>query len=168
MAIRDGASRLPLDVLAAEDDETSTVRAVFSWSYRALSPAAARLFRLLGPVAGPDVGPRAAAVLAGATEAGTRKVLAELVSTHTVRNEQGKRYSLHDLLRPHAVECTENDEPAEPPPEFTTPQAVSKWWDLEQEDLVAARRRREPTARAWLLTALAVAHCAVRGARRPR
>ena len=52
---------LPLATLAAElresagglaeftdPDQASDVRAVFSWSYQQLSPAAARLFRLLG------------------------------------------------------------------------------------------------------------------------
>jgi transcriptional regulator with XRE-family HTH domain len=47
------------------DDPTSQVRAVFSWSYRALSPAAARLFRLLGLPRGPDLSATAAAALAG-------------------------------------------------------------------------------------------------------
>ena len=41
------------------------VRAVFSWSYRALSPAAGRLFRLLGLHPGPDIAVPAAASLAG-------------------------------------------------------------------------------------------------------
>ena len=40
------------------------VRAVFSWSYRALSAGAARLFRLLGLHPGPDITVGAAASLA--------------------------------------------------------------------------------------------------------
>ncbi|MFI6068669.1 NB-ARC domain-containing protein [Micromonospora sp. NPDC051227] len=39
-------------------DETTDVRAVFSWSCRTLSPPAARLFRLLSLHPGPDVSPR--------------------------------------------------------------------------------------------------------------
>ncbi|WP_432992234.1 BTAD domain-containing putative transcriptional regulator [Dactylosporangium sp. CA-233914] len=46
-------------------DAATQVRAVFSWSYRALSPAAARLFRLLGLHPGPDCTAPGAASLAG-------------------------------------------------------------------------------------------------------
>ena len=67
----------PLTVFAAElrdatraldplhgGDLATDVRAVFSWSYRALTPDAARLFRLLGLHPGPDAGVAAAASLA--------------------------------------------------------------------------------------------------------
>ncbi|WP_188317127.1 helix-turn-helix domain-containing protein, partial [Solihabitans fulvus] len=37
-----------LELLSAADDDTMAVRAAFSWSYRALEPDAARMFRLLG------------------------------------------------------------------------------------------------------------------------
>ena len=64
-AAADPASRWPpsapncamsagLDTLDA-GDPTSEVRAVFSWSYAALTPPGARLFRLLGLHPGPDV-----------------------------------------------------------------------------------------------------------------
>ena len=46
-------------------DLATDVRAVFSWSYRALSTDAARLFRLLGLYPGPDITVAAAASLAG-------------------------------------------------------------------------------------------------------
>ena len=46
-------------------DPAASVRAVFSWSYRQLSPTAARMFRLLGLHPGPDISVRAAASLAG-------------------------------------------------------------------------------------------------------
>ena len=46
-------------------DLATDVRAVFSWSYRALSADAARLFRLLGLHPGPDIAVAAAASLAG-------------------------------------------------------------------------------------------------------
>ena len=43
----------------------ANVRAVMSWSYQQLDAAAARLFRLLGLHAGPDISAAAAASLAG-------------------------------------------------------------------------------------------------------
>ena len=54
-----------LDLLDAGADERTGVQAVFSWSYRRLPAAAARMFRLLGDHPGPDIDVRAAAALAG-------------------------------------------------------------------------------------------------------
>ena len=107
---------LPLAVLAAElheakgglaeftdPDLASDVRAVFSWSYRQLSPAAARVFRLLGLHPGPDIGMPAAASLAGQPVAEMRPLLAELARASLVERAAG-RYALHDLLRAYATE----------------------------------------------------------------
>ncbi|MFB9332147.1 AfsR/SARP family transcriptional regulator, partial [Actinoplanes octamycinicus] len=52
--------------LAVDGDPQTTVRAAFDLSYAALTPAARRLFRLLGLVPGPDIDAGAAAALAGA------------------------------------------------------------------------------------------------------
>jgi hypothetical protein len=65
---------VPLHLLAGElsdipqrwealtgDDSTTDVRTVFSWSYHALTPDTARLFRLLGLHSGPDLTAPAAA-----------------------------------------------------------------------------------------------------------
>ena len=107
---------LPLAVLAAElreakgglaeftdPDLASDVRSVFSWSYRQLSPAAARVFRLLGLHPGPDIGTPAAASLAGLPVAEVRPLLAELARAHLLERAAG-RYALHDLLRAYATE----------------------------------------------------------------
>ncbi|WP_329790187.1 tetratricopeptide repeat protein [Lentzea sp. DG1S-22] len=77
-------------------EETTSVRSVFDWSYQRLSPAAQRLFRLLGVHPGPDVSAAAARSLAGTTPA-----LAELVAANLV-TEAGDRFVLHDLVRAHA------------------------------------------------------------------
>ena len=58
-----------LDLLAADDDETTAVRTVFSWSYRALPARTARVFRLLGLHPGPQIGPAAVAALSQAPQA---------------------------------------------------------------------------------------------------
>ncbi|MFI1168564.1 hypothetical protein ACH4UM_34560 [Streptomyces sp. NPDC020801] len=60
--LRDTGTRL--DALDGGDPATR-LRAVFSWSYDALSPASARLFRLLGLHPGPDVAAPAATSTAG-------------------------------------------------------------------------------------------------------
>lgn len=92
-----------LDEFAGTDPATDP-RAVFSWSYRQLSDAAARLFRLLGVRAGPDLGTRAAASLAGVPVGQARALLAELAGAHLVAEHSPGRYACHDLLRAYASE----------------------------------------------------------------
>jgi len=110
---------LPLAVLAGElreaqgglaeftdPDVQSDVRAVFSWSYHRLGPAAARLFRLLGTHPGPDISMAAAASLAGRPVVEVRPLLAELVRAHLVE-QTPVRYAMHDLLRAYAAELAQ-------------------------------------------------------------
>ncbi|WP_141204664.1 AfsR/SARP family transcriptional regulator [Streptomyces griseorubiginosus] len=87
-------------------DQAADVRAVLSWSYHALSPAAARLFRLLVLHPGPEVSLPAAASLAGLGTAATRSLLAELVHAHLVDEPAPGRYAWHDLLRAYAAELS--------------------------------------------------------------
>ncbi|KUN29791.1 SARP family transcriptional regulator [Streptomyces antibioticus] len=97
-----------------DTDQVADVRTVLSWSYQALSPAAARLFRLLGLHPGPDVSPAAAASLAGLGLPATRSLLTELVHTRLVDEPAPGRYASHDLLRAHASElAAEVDAPEE-------------------------------------------------------
>lgn len=95
--------RTQLDGLSTGDDATD-VRAVFSWSYRTLSPAAATLFRLLGLHPGPDVSLAALASLVGDRIGDVRRPLAELVHAHLVDQRTVGRYRLHDLLHAYAAE----------------------------------------------------------------
>jgi tetratricopeptide (TPR) repeat protein len=85
------------------DDPATDVRAVLSWSYHALGPAAARLFRLLGLHPGPDFTAAAAASLCGVAVAEVRSPLAELARAHLVVEQSPGRYVLHDLLRAYAA-----------------------------------------------------------------
>ncbi|MDG4825097.1 BTAD domain-containing putative transcriptional regulator [Asanoa sp. WMMD1127] len=87
------------------------VRAVFSWSYRELDPAAARLFRLLGLHPGPDLPTAAAASLGGLSPGAAKRVLGELVRAHLVVEHEPGRFSLHDLLRAYAAELAHAAEP---------------------------------------------------------
>ncbi len=99
-----------LDVLDA-GDTTTRVRTVFSWSYAALTPAAARLFRLLGLCAGPDVSVPAAASLAGQPQPEVRALLTELVRANLLTEHGPGRYSFHDLLRGYATELAQLEQP---------------------------------------------------------
>jgi tetratricopeptide (TPR) repeat protein len=99
----DGASWL--DALDA-GDSMSQVRAVFSWSYTALSRPAARLFRLLGRHPGPDISTAAAASVAGAEPLDACQLLTELTRANLLTEHAPGRYTCHDLLRSFAAEVT--------------------------------------------------------------
>jgi tetratricopeptide (TPR) repeat protein len=99
--LADAASRL--DALDAGDPAAS-VRAVFSWSYQQLTGEAARLFRLLGIHAGPDITVPAAASLAAIAEADARRLLQGLAREHLIAEHVPGRYACHDLLRAYAAE----------------------------------------------------------------
>ena len=112
--LRDEHSRL--DALDG-GDATASVRAVLSWSYAGLGPAAARLFRLLGVHPGPDISAPAAAALAGlgADHAGPTELaeLGELVRASLLTRTGANRYGFHDLLRAFAAEqAAATDDPA--------------------------------------------------------
>ncbi|MCS0600033.1 NB-ARC domain-containing protein [Streptomyces sp. LP11] len=85
-------------------DTSVDVGTVFSWSSRAVSPDANRLFRLLALHPGPDFSVPAAAALAGLPPRQARHALAELSGVHLVNENPPGRYGLHDLLRAHAAE----------------------------------------------------------------
>ncbi|MDH3039341.1 BTAD domain-containing putative transcriptional regulator, partial [Streptomyces sp. TRM75561] len=88
----------------AEPGSATDVRAVFSWSYKALTPATARLFRLLSLHPGPDISLAAAVSLAGLTRPHTRQLLAELVQACLVEEIAPTRYAWHDLVRAYSRE----------------------------------------------------------------
>jgi DNA-binding SARP family transcriptional activator/tetratricopeptide (TPR) repeat protein len=98
-----------LDALAVETDESSQVRAVFSWSYRALPPQPQRMFRLLGLHPGVEVSLSAAAALAGCEPMAAQEWLDTLVAEHLLEQIGPERYQLHDLLRAYAAELAEAD-----------------------------------------------------------
>ncbi|MER5435105.1 BTAD domain-containing putative transcriptional regulator [Streptomyces sp. NPDC002588] len=85
-------------------DTATDVRAVFSWSYDALGPGAARLFRLLALHPGPDLTVPAAAALADLPVGRTRPLLGELADAHLLTERTPGRYAVHDLLHAYAAE----------------------------------------------------------------
>ncbi|MBQ1047232.1 tetratricopeptide repeat protein [Micromonospora sp. C51] len=111
----------PLDAIAAELHSSEArldmladgdVRRVFSRSYLALSPPAARLFRLLGLHPGPDLSADAAAALAGVPTAAVVPALRELTRLHLLTEHTPGRYTFHDLLRVYAAELADSSEHA--------------------------------------------------------
>lgn len=100
------ASHGSLDAFS-RSDTSANVGAVFSWSSGSVSPAAARLFRLLALHPGPDVSVPAAAALAATTVREARRLLTELADVHLLGERAPGRYVFHDLLRAHAAELVD-------------------------------------------------------------
>ena len=98
-----------LDVLDADGDPLADLRAVFSWSYRALDEATARTFRLvaLHPVGG--FGVPAAASLAAVDLRTARRQLGRLVDASLLHVVAPDRYGMHDLLRAYAADLLRAD-----------------------------------------------------------
>ncbi|WP_046731550.1 ATP-binding protein [Streptomyces humi] len=83
------------------------VRAVFSWSYRALASGTAGFFRHLALHPGPAVTTAAAASLAGVGMPEARRYLRQLSSANLLSRDAEGRYVLHDLVRAYGTELVE-------------------------------------------------------------
>lgn len=101
--------RQRLTALTADDEDTN-VRAVFSWSYRALPAEAARMFRLLGLHPGRHISVSAAAELTETSTAEARNLLRVLAGSHLIEESTRQRFFFHDLLRVYAIERARSEE----------------------------------------------------------
>ncbi|MBB5955581.1 tetratricopeptide (TPR) repeat protein [Saccharothrix tamanrassetensis] len=137
--------------------DSAGVRAAFDLSYHRLSPAEARLFRLLSLDPGRQIGVPAAAALADLPERDTAKLLANLRRAHMVEpGEPRGWFRYHDLLRLYAEErardeserdaalerlfdyyvaATEEADAQRAPTQFISRDAVA-WLDTEGPTLV--------------------------------
>lgn len=84
--------------------------AVFSWSYRTLSAAAARMFRLLSLHPGPDISIPAAASLVGTERDQAQLALSELARAQLLTEPSTGRFAYHDLLRAYSAGTAQQDE----------------------------------------------------------
>jgi transcriptional regulator with XRE-family HTH domain len=84
--------------------------AVIDWAYRALSPDAARLFRLFGTHPGGDLTAHVAASMAGLPVTRARALLTELTDAHLVTEPVSGRFTCHDLLRGYAATVDSADD----------------------------------------------------------
>ncbi|MGP3969231.1 ATP-binding protein [Streptomyces sp. 6N223] len=99
-----------LDGLALDEDELSTVRTVFSWSYRSLAPDTARTFRLLGLHPSPELATSAVVALTGVPRVRAARALDSLSGLHLVQQTKRDRYRVHDLIRSYALERAMEEE----------------------------------------------------------
>ena len=102
-----------LDLLEADGDLQTAVRAVFSWSYRHLTADVARAFRLLGLHPGPDLDTYAAAALTSTTYQHASRVLGQLTRAHLTQQPRQDCYNMHDLLRTYAGELANRHDGAD-------------------------------------------------------
>lgn len=103
-ALRDEARAL--DVFSDPDDDQSDLRRVLSWSYQALEPETARVFRLLGLHPATTIVAPAVAALADLETQTAERLLDRLVAMHLANSTRPGQYHLHDLLRVYAAELT--------------------------------------------------------------
>lgn len=95
------------------EEPNATLRTVFAWSYQALDPVTARLFRLLGLFSGPTADAGVAGALLGVGHAEAERQMDALARTHLINHDTVRRYRMHDLLRLYAADCGRLDEPPE-------------------------------------------------------
>ena len=137
-----------LDASTIKDDAYSDARAVFSWSYRALSLDAGRLFRLFGLHSGADISVVAAAGLAAISASQVRKLLDELADAHLVEEHAPGRFAHHDLLRAYAAELVQQAES-----HAERHDAVARLLDHYLHTAYAAERLLQPERQALRLVA---------------
>ncbi|MFD2420352.1 AfsR/SARP family transcriptional regulator [Amycolatopsis pigmentata] len=105
--LRDVRDRLhALDI----GDTSVNLSAVFSWSYRTLSTAAARMFRLLSLHPGPEISVPAAASLTGTDRDRAHAALSELTRAQLLTEPSAGRFAYHDLLRAYSAETAQQEE----------------------------------------------------------
>lgn len=96
------------------DDEEANLRTIFGWSYDALPPDAAHLFRLLGLYPGASISPEAASAMGGGGAQDAERLLNRLTRAHLLDHDNIVRYyRFHDLLQRYAAERANQEIPLE-------------------------------------------------------
>ncbi|MQA09228.1 MAG: hypothetical protein GEU98_11900 [Pseudonocardiaceae bacterium] len=131
-----------LDALTDPQDGSTDLRAAFSWSYRALRPDDARVFRSLSLHPGADLSLPAAAALIGASIGAARASLDRLVAVHLLGQQRPARYQFHDLLRVYAAERAREESG-----ETEQASALCRLFDWYLHTAIAARRFVRPDPR---------------------
>jgi DNA-binding SARP family transcriptional activator len=106
LATRLHAGEPPLDVISTGDNATD-VRTVLSWSYQALSPLAATVFRRIGLQLGTSFSIADASTVAGLDEPTTRRGIEDLCALGLALESRDGRIVVHNLVRHYAAELAE-------------------------------------------------------------
>ena len=102
-----------LSALTSDGADGDAIRPVFSWSYQALKPEPAQMFRRLGLHPGDEISAGAAAALNETSVAEARRLLETLANSHLIDWSGRGRYHIHDLLHLYTKELVREDETAE-------------------------------------------------------
>jgi DNA-binding SARP family transcriptional activator/tetratricopeptide (TPR) repeat protein len=108
--IRDLVDELAGHLLDNDSDEEASLAGAFAWSYDALRPDVARLFRILGLHPGRSISVEAAAALLSMPVSRVQRLLDAMARTHLVGHERLRRYRFHDLVRRFAADRAEEEE----------------------------------------------------------
>lgn len=110
--IADLVGELNAQILASdgEDDEEADLYTVFAWSYNALKPEGAHLFRILGLHPGSSFTPGAAAALVDKPLQHTEHLLNTLAKAHLINHDTVRRYRFHDLLQRFSADRAYHEE----------------------------------------------------------
>ncbi|HUQ58626.1 ATP-binding protein [Lentzea sp.] len=123
-----------------------SVKATFDLSYRMLDPAAATAYRRLSLHPGGDFGPElVSAVLADSSR--TDSLLEFLVDANLLEEHAEDRYRYLDLLRLHAAQRFESDDPREE--RLAALQRIAEWYlaaAMHADEVLTPYRRRLPYA----------------------
>ncbi len=93
--------------------EDLSVRAAFDVSFRSLPADAARAYRLLALVPGPDFGPDLAAAATAAEPGQVTAMLDSLAGASLLEETGGRRFRFHDLVKLHARDQADSEPAAE-------------------------------------------------------
>ncbi len=92
-----------LDVIQL-DDPLTDLRAVSSWSVKALNADQFEVFRMVGSHPGPEASVASIASMTGRSRPQTAALLRDLCRVNLVLDRGDDRFGCHDLIRAHAVE----------------------------------------------------------------
>jgi tetratricopeptide (TPR) repeat protein len=95
--------RASLYAIAVPGSPDEAAEAIMSWSYKALSDAAARTFRLIGLHPGASLTLQAVAAICGVTDDECQTLLDELVDSHMIKEISVGRFRFHDLQAKYAI-----------------------------------------------------------------
>ncbi|WP_194917281.1 AfsR/SARP family transcriptional regulator [Catenulispora rubra] len=129
-------------------DHRTDLRAVFSWSYCALSDEAARLLRFQSLRPGPGISVSAAASLAAVSRDRAAELVVELTGTALLTQYAPGRYGAHDLLCRFAYQESMAHDPRE-----VRSEAVLRLMEYYLYSAVAAARWLDPCGGEALLPA---------------
>ena len=172
------------DRLNALSSGGDAIRPAFSWSYHALKPEPAQLFRRLGLYPGDEISAGAAAALNATGVPETRKLLDTLANNHLLSWAGRDRYRIHDLLHLYTKELAHSDETAEHNAAATrrlldwylhTTDSATRWVDPSRDstrlpleppprDCHPVEFADDESARKWVLTESAALRTALRHA----